>query len=485
MLVAIVVQWFELKKSSVETVHATMQAAIHQAASTRESISQLHQRQAFDYQSLVKAARQSTDYRQTTAYQAIPVIAAARSVDEFAKSRGWSYRIPSLQPRNPANAASPEEAEILKRFERHEIDDYFQVSEDGNTAVYAAPIRLTNDCLSCHGDPAKSPSHDGKDILGFRMEGWHEGQLRGAFVLRSSLQEAKASARKAMMLVCVWMIPVIGLLTIAFLYASRRHIITPLRNICNRIHAASQTTTDAAAQVAATGDHTAVSATQHAASVDQTVVAVKDLAGKARDNAAMAQKVNHRAGSCLQSVDRGREEMNSLTKAMVEIEQSNNDVAKLVKRVDEIAFQTNLLALNAAVEAARAGEAGAGFSVVADEVRALAQRCADTAKETQELVSASIEKSQTGSNLSAKMAAHLGSIETESRSLEADSRSIRDASEVQTRTAESLTSVIQEINSVSQHMAASSEELSSAGQELDQQAVELRNAMADFEQLLG
>jgi methyl-accepting chemotaxis protein len=479
--VAMIVIWFEIRRSAIENVHETMQAAIHQAESVRESVSQFHVRGAFDRNGLTKTATQSTDYRKTAIYDTIPVIAAVRAVESFAKSRGYSSRVPSLQPRSPEHMATPEERTILNIFDRNEAQEYFAASEDGQTVTYARPIRLTHDCLVCHGDPSLSETRDGKDPLGFRMEGWRQNQLRGAFILTGSLSEAKAASRRAMGKILLWMLPTLLVLTGCFVYLARKQVVAPLQAIFNRIRTASETTGNAAGMLAQTSDKIARDSTEHAASVEETSSAIEEMASKARMNRDRANELSTRAESTMGSVAKSKAEMQTMAVAMKEIERSNGDVAKLIKRVDEIAFQTNLLALNAAVEAARAGEAGAGFSVVADEVRALAHRCAETAKETQILVSTSIDKSKMGSTLTSGVARHFESIDEQSQGLKEHAQSIRDASATQTEAAQSVNTVMQSINTVSQNMAACAEETSSASQELDHQVDELRDAMRQLQ----
>ena len=111
-------------------------------------------------------------------------------------------------------------------------------------------------------------------------------------------------------------------------------------------------------------------------------------------------------------------EMQAMSSAMNDIKSSSDDIAKIIKTIDEIAFQTNILALNAAVEAARAGEAGAGFAVVADEVRNLAQRCAQAAKETASKIEDSVQKSTNGVEISAKVAISLQEIVSKTRQVD-------------------------------------------------------------------
>ena len=92
-------------------------------------------------------------------------------------------------------------------MESAKLPDYFEVDEKGNEILYARPIVLSADCLMCHGDPANSPKKDGKDMLGFRMEGWHEGDRHGAFLLRAKLDRVDAVVKAGMGRSALWLLP--------------------------------------------------------------------------------------------------------------------------------------------------------------------------------------------------------------------------------------------------------------------------------------
>ena len=137
-----------------------------------------------------------------------------------------------------------------------------------------------------------------------------------------------------------------------------------------------------------------------------------------RSNAEHAQTTKELASQTRTAAEAGAADMTSMSEAMDAIKVSGDNIAKIIKTIDEIAFQTNLLALNAAVEAARAGGAGAGFAVVADEVRSLAQRSAKAARETAEKIEDSIQKSQRGVTLSSKVAVRLQEIVEKARKMD-------------------------------------------------------------------
>jgi len=169
---------------------------------------------------------------------------------------------------------------------------------------------------------------------------------------------------------------------------------------------------------------------------------------------------------------------------MQAIKVSSDDIAKIIKTIDEIAFQTNILALNAAVEAARAGESGMGFAVVADEVRNLAQRSAQAAKETAEKIEGAIAKTAQGVELSNKVSQALNDIVTKARQVDELAAELAGAAQEQTQGINQINLAVGEMDKVTQSNAATAEESAASAEELNAQAETMKKSVADLLQLV-
>ena len=258
-----------------------------------------------------------------------------------------------------------------------------------------------------------------------------------------------------------------------------------LRDLAGNLDQGATQTASAASQVSAASQTLSSGASEQAASVEETSASLEEISSMIRATADNAGKAKALAGESHAVAQAGSAAMVEMTQAMAAIDSSSAEVAKIVKNIDEIAFQTNILALNAAVEAARAGEAGAGFAVVAEEVRSLAQRSAAAAKETANKIEAAIASGRNGSLSCDKVRQSLTHIADKVSATDALVGEIAAAAREQAQGIEQINTAITQMDQVTQSNSASAEESASAAEELDAQAALLKNMVGRLRQLVG
>ena len=258
-----------------------------------------------------------------------------------------------------------------------------------------------------------------------------------------------------------------------------------LRQLVLSLDDGSQQVASAAGQVSASSQSLAEGASEQAASLEETSSSLEEMASMTKRNAENAQQANNLAQQTRAAADKGATDIQAMSAAMEAIQVSSNDIAKIIKTIDEIAFQTNILALNAAVEAARAGEAGLGFAVVADEVRNLAQRSAQAAKETAAKIEGAIGKTAQGVGISKKVAETLNEIVIKARQVDELVAEVAGASREQTQGIAQVNTAVGQMDKVTQSNAANAEESAAAAEELNAQAVVMKESVAELLQLVG
>ncbi len=264
-----------------------------------------------------------------------------------------------------------------------------------------------------------------------------------------------------------------------------RGITRVLREITDTLSAGAEQSSSAARQVSTSAQSLAEGASEQAASLEETSASLEELTSMTKRNAENATQAKDLSAQTRAAADAGTTDMEQMKAAMEAIKVSSGEIAKIVKTIDEIAFQTNILALNAAVEAARAGEAGMGFAVVAEEVRSLAQRSAQAAKETAAKIEDSVSKSEHGVNLSGKVAQSLQQIVERARKVDALVIEIATASNEQSQGIGQVNTAVSQMDQVTQSNASNAEESAAAAEELNAQSAEINRIVGDLGALVG
>jgi methyl-accepting chemotaxis protein len=475
-----------LRESAIKTTQATMRATLLEAESMRELMSGLAVHQAFDQTRLKEQAGKSSDFRSSTLYATVPVVAAWRGAEHAAKVQGFEFRVVREQARNPKNAPNAVERKILAALSDRSVDEYFEVNKEKNEVYLARPVVMTQDCMACHGDPATSPTGDGKDALGFRMEGWKAGQRQGMFLLRANLGKVEEQAKAALWWWIGFVILPIGVVVLfAIVMLTRKWIDGPLKKVIDDVDAVVREAAEAAVKISAAGGELARNAANQASVTENASDELERTIQQSRQRMRVADDATQLAMEAAEAGEQGKKELDHMVTAMRAIRESSSEIARIIRDVDAISFQTNILALNAAVEAARAGEFGAGFAVVADEVRNLALRSADAAKKTEDQIREAIERSDSGVAMCTRMGERVDVIVGKGKQVHEVVEQLVQVCRGQMSDMEGATRSMGELNRMTTSIASASDATERSSKELAEQNTRLKQAVRRLAELVG
>src|SRR5271165_4869292 len=370
--------------------------------------------------------------------QQVPVVVAWSVAEQYAEAQKMTFHTPSLSPRDPKNQPDEFERRALENFQKDPALAEFseRETENGQEVMrYAQPVRLTADCLLCHGDPAGQ-----KDPFGYTKEGMKAGDLRGAFSVKASTQTLVETSKANS--IAIFLIGILTLLTAAgvMFFLVRKLVVKPLsaavrlatgiaandlaladlaidshdeigeaaaalntmkNNLRTTVQAIAETSIHVAAaseELSSTSQH--ITANSEETSAQAKVVSnasaqvnqnLQTVATGAEEMGASIKEIAKNASEAAKVATSAVKVAETTTATVSKLGDSSTEIGQVIKVITSIAQQTNLLALNATIEAARAGEAGKGFAVVANEVKELAK---ETAKATED-ISRKIEAIQT------------------------------------------------------------------------------------------
>lgn len=349
--------------------------------------------------------------------KAVPIVAAMGIAERDSAKDNYEFRVAAIKARNQKNEALPHERALIEEFIKNpELNEHIEINKEKNYIAVSIPVRIkeSQQCLMCHGHPSTSPWGNGKDVLGYPLENMKDGDMKGIFVVKSSIIPVKEQSTKAANEIILLGI----IVTIAAGFISYLVIKNPIKKITT----ISQKLDESSHKLTAAGQMMNKSSTTLSGSTQQQSAAITETAASLEEITSMLQKTSDNTNDSARAAretqelaSHGEETMREMVGVIDEIKGSNQNLAMAMKEgnkeisqimqfikeieqktsvINEIVFQTKLLSFNASVEASRAGEHGKGFAVVAEEVGRLAQISGKSAGEINKLLQDSLNKVQ-------------------------------------------------------------------------------------------
>ncbi|MCB9494581.1 MAG: DUF3365 domain-containing protein [Desulfobacteraceae bacterium] len=421
-----------IKQDNLKIIEAKSKAVVMMAESAREGMAhRINIGITKDFDSIDKSV----------ILEAVPVITAIQMAEENAKNSNYEFRVPKFNPRNKKNTPNEFEAKILQELKEKNLEEKFVETKD--SLYYFRPIKLTKDCLYCHGNPKGE-----RDAVGGIKEGWKAGEMHGAFEIISSLEPMKQAVRKTLINTSAVTLAVIAFTAFFVWFFMKVNVLSPVEKIKNFIQKissgdlsckigyesddelgvisselvkmqdflktsintlsetsgimedsakhleklssemskSSEDTTIQSESVAAASEELSSNMESVAAAIEQTATNVSMVSSSAEE---INQRIFETASNTEKAKKISNEAVNQANEASVQVNRLGDaaqEIGKAIELITEISEQTNLLALNATIESARAGEAGKGFAVVADEIKKLAQQTYKASEEVKKKI---------------------------------------------------------------------------------------------------
>lgn len=477
--------YFHQRHQTVDAYISKARAVVLAAESARQEMEDKWKLGIFDAEALKKFAHEGN---MNKVLAAVPVVTAWNSAMKKADEGDYEFKVAKFQARNKNNEPDSIEARVLNLITDNNLKEYYEVDKSANAVRYFRPVELTETCMACHGDPKMSEplwgNDNGFDLTGAKMENWNVGDIHGVFQVIQSLDKADRQFTATMTKTIGFVVIAMVFVSVIYYFIVNNSVNKPIMKAVGALKNDSGIVTNASKQISTTSTELAENTSKESAGIEETSASLELISNVTKQNVNHVKEAEKLAGEAKETAEHGNRSMDEMVVAIDEINKASVDTARILKAIDEIAFQTNLLALNASVEAARAGEAGKGFAVVAEEVRSLASRCAEAARNTADIVEESMVKAKNGASVTKNVAQVLNGIVERIGKISELVVQISADSVEQSDGIHQINSVIAEIDHSTQRNAACAEETASASEELNSLAETMNIAVDNLARLV-
>jgi|GEM_PF-1774787 methyl-accepting chemotaxis protein len=391
LLIIVLVSYnsYQTRALKTQDLFDNMNTIVRNGEEILENYSSLQRENIIDMDYLKEELKQHSDVTKSKLFKSIPVVAAMNTMETIATEQGFELRTPKFEARNPKNKAVDYERDIINYFKDTRAESYEMINRDIDKVIYAKPVIISASCLGCHGDPVTSPTGDGKDILGYEMENWLEGDIVGAYILTQDV-EIIDSIISYNNIVSTTIAVVLGLICIIFASQYMRFkVVKPIVENVAHLKNQSLEILNSTVRLSSLSNEVNSGSQSQAAAIEETSASTTELYENFEQNQSASGESYQIVEELLQNLHQSSLQIIEMRSSIDNLIKSNKEIEQITASIESIAFQTNLLALNASIEAARAGEAGVGFAVVAEEVRKLALKASEAAKSTSDIISKS------------------------------------------------------------------------------------------------
>lgn len=441
--------------------------------------------------------------RRNEILKTVPIYGAMEVGEKNASLDDYEFTIFASEPRNKENMATPEQLKILDEFRSKTKDMHLEINHEQGFVSVSKPVFLDEEqgCLICHGQANTSPFDNGKDVMGYDMEGWKDGDLHGAFQIKADLAPTVQAQKEASWEIIKFSGLVTALaITAAFFLINQ--IIRGFNRMTSLLRREAGAINNQSDQLSSSSQSLSSATIEQVSAIQETVASMSEMSSmigktgdRAKESQTLSESVTNQTAEGTQIMQQMGNSMDSIQEANTQLEKISgiiDDISEKTQVINDIVFQTRLLSFNASIEAARAGQHGQGFAVVAEEVGNLAQMSGEAAKEINNLLAGSKKevndiveltrgRVEEGKGVAEQALTIFGDIAEKAGRLNSEVASVTEATQEQEVGVNQVGKAMDQMNQTTQINSQASNDLSECSEEIQETSSSLARIACDLQ----